>query len=356
MNFLYLYIHICMYKCVCILIYFLIISAFNFGDNNLLDLFRYCYWKRRCLIRMVMDVCINIVNANDVKVILLMFLWIIGTGTALITENHRKMGLTIVPENLNTDVEVLILKINNIHSITNRSLANYPSLVTLNMENNVLNYIYEGAFDSNANLQYLYLKNNMLRYIPADFGPAKYSLLVVNLYAGMEIELTNMNFSQFSVLQELHIGGNPMERVDASNLPKDIQQFILSNSVLTVMPSFFPYTPGIRVIKLGNNNIAHISAGSVTGLQQLTSFRIQRNQVETIPDMYHQPLETLTIDGNPLVCNQSLCWVRMWTMVKAIDLFGIDRAICHSPSYLAGKTLLDVDPVAMACYLGWYDL
>ena len=172
----------------------------------------------------------------------------------------------------------------------------------------------------------------------------------------MDIELTNMNFSQFPVLQQLHIGRNPLERFDASNLPKGLQEFILSNSILTVMPNFSLYTPVIRIIRLGNNNISHLPVGSLTGLQQLRTLKLQRNQMETIPDMYSQPLAMLRIDNNPLVCNVSLCWVRLWAVVKIIDLSGINKAICHSPSYLADKKLSDVDPVAMACYLGWYDL
>ena len=147
---------LCMYIFVCMWIHFLVTSVLIRGVfwNILLDRFNHFYWKPRCLIPLIMEGYITTVNANDVNVFLVMFVWINGTGTALITEDYRRLRLTMVPENLNTDVEALILKFNKIHTITNCSLANYHNLVTLDMEYNMIKYIYEGAFDSNANLQF----------------------------------------------------------------------------------------------------------------------------------------------------------------------------------------------------------
>ena len=294
------------------------------------------------------------------SVVLLQWLTLTAWSTStLITENLQSAGFTTVPENLNTKVQYLILKANKIQNITKNSLANYHNLIKLDLERNEIRYIHDGSFDHNPKLQYLALNGNSLRYISADFGLAQNSLVDINLWRGMEMELKNMNFSKFPLLRKINLGGNPLTKFDASNLPRGLDEFLLTYASLLVMPNFSAYTPNITHIKLKNNSLSHIPAGSMLGLQQLREFDIAAMRLETIPDLYSQPLEMLKINKNPLRCNESLCWVRLWTRTKDVTLKGINAAVCKSPSYFAGRTLVEVDPVQMRCYkggCGWVNL
>ena len=93
----------------------------------------------------------------------------------------------------------------------------------------------------------------------------------------------------------------------------------------------------------------------MSGLKQLNKFDIRSNKLETIPDLYDKPLQLLIIDDNPVCCNVSLCWVRLWAKKKTEVLVGTEGVVCHSPSYFEGQKLLDVDAIKMWCYKGeWY--
>ena len=122
-----------------------------------------------------------------------------------------------------------------------------------------------------------------------------------------------------------------------------------------VTPNFQLYTPQITIISLSRNNFSYIPDEYIMDLQ-LEGIDIRDNTLETIPDLFDQPLQKLKVAGNPLRCNQSLCWVRLWARKETVVLTGIESAVCQSPSFMTGKSLLGVDPVKMACYKGDCDL
>ena len=260
-----------------------------------------------------------------------------------------------MPENLNNNVEYITLENNEIKTITKTSLANYPNLIRPNLRNNAIRNIRDGSFDHNAKLQILQLKGNSLRYIPANFFPAQISLVTINLNLVMEKRLPNLNLRNFPSLCVLWLGANPLKSFDASYLPKDLGLIGLKKAMLTAIPDLSPHAPNITSIEITKNNISYISPEFVSGLKQLNKFDIGSNQLETIPDFYDTPLQILKINDNPISCNVSLCWVRLWAQKKTEALTGISEAVCHSPSYFEGYRLMDVDAVKMGCYKGrWY--
>ena len=249
-------------------------------------------------------------DTSDAMIFFQWFVLTTGSTSTLITEDHESARFTAVPENLNTNVEHLILSNNKLQNITVTSLAKYPTLINLDVARNEIRYIHDGSFH-NPTLEYLNLNSNFLRYIPPYFSLAQDSLIHIRLWDGLEKELETMNFSKFPLLKTLNLGSNPLAKFDASNLPKDLDNFLLAYALLLEMPNFSIYTPEITVIKLRNNNLSYIPADSMLELQQLREFDIRPNRLETIPDLYDRPLEKLRINDNPLICNESLCWVRL---------------------------------------------
>ena len=116
-----------------------------------------------------------------------------------------------------------------------------------------------------------------------------------------------------------------------------------------VTPNFQRYTPQITIISLSGNNFFYIPDEYIMDLQ-LEGIDILDNTLETIPDLFDQTPQKLKVAGNPLRCNQSLCWVRLWARKKTVVLTDIESAVCQSPGFMTGKSLLSVDPVKMACY------
>ena len=96
-------------------------------------------------------------------------------------------------------------------------------------------------------------------------------------------------------------------------------------------------------------NIRYIA--DMPHLASLKSLIIPNNALVAIPDLFHVPLSRITWVGNPIECNMSLCWVRMWGHVKPSTLT-LDSMTCESPSEVAGLKVTDIHPVAMKCYAG----
>ena len=272
-------------------------------------------------------------------------------SSTLITENHKGSKLTSVPETLNNNVQYLDLQQNLITNITKTSLVNYPNLIMLVMKRNPLRYIHDESFDNNSKLQNLILNSNKLCYIPASFGLAQHSLIEILMRSAVVSESVKLNFSKFSVLKMLNLGRNPLTKFEASNLPKSLESLRFDDAKLVVMPNFQLYTPKITIISLSGNNLSYIPDEYMMDLQ-LESVNFRDNNLETIPDLFDQPLQKLQIANNPLRCNESLCWVRLWARKKTVVLTDIKSVTCESPLYSVGKKLLDVDPVKMGCYKG----
>ena len=97
--------------------------------------------------------------------------------------------------------------------------------------------------------------------------------------------------------------------------------------MLTAVPDLSTYAPNITSIEITDNNISYISPELMSGLKQLNKFDIGSNQLETIPDLYDKPLQLLIIDENPISCNVSLCWVRLWAQKKTEALTGTSGAV-----------------------------
>ena len=295
----------------------------------------------------------NTMHARTAVSLIYLWLWIKGPTAALIQENHKDSGLTTVPEILNIDVEYLILSKNSIYDITNTSLVSYPKLIRLDMDRNGLKRIHNGAFSNNPALQNLHFSYNSIVYIADDFGPARNSLVEARFFMAVKTptELENMDFRHFPKLKMLLIGGNHLRKIDGNNLPDSLNYFALGWGYLTTMPNFRIYTPNISTIKLNQNSISHIPGESILGLR-LEELNVQSNNIETIPDLYDHPLHALRIGNNPLCCNESLCWVRLWGRKKPALLNGLSSAVCSSPSSLENSLLQEADPVEMGCYKG----
>ena len=80
------------------------------------------------------------------------------------------------------------------------------------------------------------------------------------------------------------------------------------------------------------------------------TLHLDRNQSTSVPDLYDHPLTALKLADNPLVCEKSLCWIRMWPRFKILIL--ADNPTCASPSHFAGLSLMGISPVDLRCYMG----
>ena len=168
----------------------------------------------------------------------------------------------------------------------------------------------------------------------------------------MAIKFKNLNFSTLESLSELHMGGFPLMNFDASNLPRHILIVSFPKAKLTVMPEFSIYTPIIQSIVLSKNSISIFSEESVKGLNNLVIIKFSGANFKTVPDLFNRPLERFLISDNPIHCNVSLCWIRMWNWKKPRQLEKVEETVCDSPRSFHGRKLMEIDPVDLECYEG----
>ena len=185
------------------------------------------------------------------------------------------------------------------------------------MTSSWIEYIEDGTFDTLGRLEVLKVAWNRILYIPVFFGDATNSLKDVGFQtAFINASMRGINVSQFQNATRINMNDNAISR----NL--------LSSHDNMLMGEFY-------------ENFAT--------LKKWRALRLSYNHIKTLPDFDHLSLATISLTGNPLVCNVSLCWIRLWSWVKApLNAKGT----CNSSVLLRLVPIAEADPLAMECYKG----
>ena len=261
----------------------------------------------------------------------------------------RIPNTTVIPPT----VASLILNYNDIERIFADDLTLFTELRMLLMIEVGLKVIEDGAFDSNNKLEQINFQNNkhLLEYFPSSFAPLKLSLTYLNMWASLHMNVVNFDFRELNALEWLNIGFSKMVGLDPSKLPQRLHVLYLNYNALYNFPNFVPHAPNLRELYAPSTRLSHIPDEVISGLKKLQTLHLYDNNLRTLPDLYHLPLVDLALRDNPLNCNQSLCWVRMWNFKKPSAL-SIDAAVCKDPLALDGTPLVQVNPVDLGCFEG----
>ena len=160
--------------------------------------------------------------------------------TRAIRIDMSETNLSVVPEDIRSDVTHLILDRNNIIRITNTSLALYQELSYLHIWRSSLTYIEDGSFDHNPKLKTLSAGKNQIMQLPHSFGAATTSLNTIHFWCSLrDPAIHNMNFTEMISLEWLNVGcGNHHGRFDAAVLPSNLKYICLNSGRLTEFPYF----------------------------------------------------------------------------------------------------------------------
>ena len=141
------------------------------------------------------------------------------------------------------------------------------------------------------------------------------------------------NISNLSTLRIFTIGSNLISEIPESYIVGllNMKVFACEKNKLIVLPNMIRIFPRLQIL------------------------HIQGNRLKTLPDLYDMTfLSTLTAAENPFVCNQSLCWLRMWPWMKPSLTALQDKPLCDQPASLAQEEVLRFHPTDMECYKGEY--
>ena len=275
--------------------------------------------------------------------------------TSAIYVDKSNMGLTSVPQNISIQVTYLYLGGNKIIRITNMSFVLFEELKILQLYGNGLTYIENGTFDHNAKLEKINAKSNNIRQLPHSFGSAAISLRKLDLWCALrDPAIGSMNFTEMLRLKWLNIGCRNLHGVfDASRLPRMLETIGLNFARLTQFPDFALYTRSIAKIMVSGNRITEVPSEHIVESSTLKQIDLANNRLSTVPDFYHLPLRGLHMSRNPIVCDQSLCWIHMWPWMKTPDNIGRNIK-CATPDFLQGVMLVDINPITLGCHNGAY--
>ena len=262
-------------------------------------------------------------------------------------------NLASVPGDINVRVTDLELSNNKIARITNTSFMLYSELIEIGLHDNGLIFIEDGSFDYNAKLENLDLSSNIIQQVPQSFGPAATSLEDIHLWAALtKGAVKKLELKSMTNLRWLNIGNNDHQgAVDPDLLPSRLETIVLNAANVIDFPNFTRYNPRVSRISIGGNrHLKHIPESSLAGNLALNELNVHDNGLTTMPDLYHLPLAKLSLGGNPLICNQSICWIRMWSWMKTP--LTLDTISCEAPESVQGKLLMETHPVASGCQNG----
>ena len=304
------------------------------------------------------------------------FLFIPSVHT--LTVNLYNHTLARVPQNITMDVTILHLDLNNILHLSDCCFCNYPQLEELYLQQNGLEIVSETAFANNSRLYRLQLAYNRIIFFPSFLLGAGESLTKIDLRVedGAAVTLTNLSFLNYPNLEYISLMHNHISSgvLHMFNLPS-LTSLFAKDCGLIVFPDLSAATQ-LEQFQLTNNKFNSVPPQSIYGLTKLNRFSVansgitqlpnnmqhlvaleslvlHQNKLSTLPDLFNLSLTYILLNRNPVLCDQSLCWLRMWCFMKPPPT-GFDSTLlkCASPESLRDSILMTVNPADMECYKG----
>ena len=220
---------------------------------------------------------------------------------------------------------------NNIEIIPQSAISCLSELLDFEAGNNrITNF---PSFVNSSLLEELILENNRISVTPREHIEGLTQLRIFELQHNRLTQMTNISY--LTSLEQFNIGYN-----EISGIPKDLLHGL----------------PSLITLSCEYNDIT-VLPDVVALLPSLQNFYVQGNHLFSLPDYYSlsSPL-TFHVQDNPLICNKSLCWLRMLTWTNPTSPLNLDSPTCAEPPLVVNTPVARAHPTAMRCYDGKYAL
>ena len=273
----------------------------------------------------------------------------------IITVNLSKQQLTEIPHNITSSVEILLLKSNRIKHVSATDFSLFVSLTLLDLDYNGIEYLANGCFDTNERLEILRLSFNNIYHLPESLGPMTRNLRIITLSNSITENTTNFDLRP---LQE--IGWLGLRFIDIGALgfdvlhylPTNVKSLTMEGCSLDKFPAINRYIPTMQNIFMSRNKLTFLSLDSFQNMTNIDTLDVSENALRTLPDLFDiLSLRELKLNGNPLECDKTLCWLIMWSYLRTRGL-ALDAATCQSPPQFSGELLMNLHPLDITCYEG----
>ncbi len=116
-----------------------------------------------------------------------------------------------------------------------------------------------------------------------------------------------------------------------------------TNQLTVIREMMFSGLPNLATLKLSQNQIHSVELGSFKDNIALTKLELDDNSLQSVPrcmfgfDNHPTNLNNFNTYGNPLKCDQDLCWLKQLDTTW-ITVIMASSTVCAGPAGLAGRT------------------
>ncbi|KAG7232573.1 hypothetical protein INR49_008369, partial [Caranx melampygus] len=244
------------------------------------------------------------------------------------TVDCNDLGLSMLPERLPTDTQVLLLQTNNIinvektldylaniteidlsqnniSSVSDVCLGSLPQLLSLHMEENWIQELSDSCLASLPNLQELYINHNLIFSISPRAFQGLGRLLRLHLNSNRLTSVNSQWFQQLLNLEILMLGENPILELSDMNFKPlvNLRSLVLARMNLTEIPdNALVGLKNLESISFFDNLLNRVPRAALMRVQNLKFLDLNKNPIERIQrgdfmDMMH--LKELGINSMP---------------------------------------------------------
>ena len=226
-----------------------------------------------------------------------------------------------------------------------------PHLTEIYIENNDLEMIPNHAIAWLSKLVIFSAKNNRITNFPNFVNSSLLELL--NLARNRIAVTPRANIEGLIQLQKVQLEHNRLTYMTNISYLVSLEEFNAGYNEISELPKeIFRGLPNLITLSCEYNRIA-VLPDIVALLPRLRKLYVQGNRLHTLPDCYqHSSPLTFHVENNPLVCNRSVCWLRLLTWTNPTSPLNLDSPTCAEPPRLANTLVARAHPTEMECYHG----
>ncbi|NXD77727.1 LRIG2 protein, partial [Halcyon senegalensis] len=276
-------------------------------------------------------------------------------------------------------VQFLELKRNRIKIVESLTFQGLESLKSLKMQRNGISRLMDGAFFGLGNieelelehnnltevnkgwlyglrtLQQLYVSQNAISRISPDAWEFCQRLSELDLSYNQLTRLKESAFVGLGLLEKLNLGDNHINHIadgvfrGLTNLRTlDLRNNEISWAIEDANEAFVGLSRLDKLILQGNQ-IKSITKKAFSGLEGLEHLDLSNNAVMSIQEnaFAQAHLKELVLNTSSLLCDCQLKWLPQW--LADSHLQQAVSVSCAHPEWLAGQSLLSVDPADFVC-------
>nr|XP_031540583.1 relaxin receptor 2 [Vicugna pacos] len=215
-------------------------------------------------------------------------------------------GLTSVPT-ISSNVTLLSLKKNNIHSLSDKVFIKYTELEMIFLQHNCIRHISRKAFFGLHNLQILYLNHNCITALRPGVFRDLHQLTWLILDDNPITRISQQLFTGLNSLFFLSMVNNYLEALPTrmcAQMPRLNWMDLEGNGIKYLTNSTFQFCNSLTVLFLPRNQIDFVPEKTFSSLKNLGELNLSGNLItELPPDIFKdlKLLQKLNLSSNPLL-------------------------------------------------------